>query len=88
MGSITVVLDEELVGLLSQLNRPLEQAAREIIVLELYRRGLISSGKAAQLLGMSRLQLIQHASALGIPYFRFDQQEWNSEVAESGRIPN
>jgi len=42
-----------------------------MIVLELYRRGLISSGKAAALLGLARLDFIQRASDLGIPYFRF-----------------
>jgi len=83
---LTLELDDELVGLLRQLNQPLPQAAREIIVLELYRRGLISSGKAAELLGMSRLELIQHASRLGIPYLRFTEEEWEAEVAQSERI--
>jgi hypothetical protein len=35
---------EELGGLLAKLGQPIEQTAREIIVLELYRRSLISSG--------------------------------------------
>jgi predicted HTH domain antitoxin len=86
VSMLTLELDDELVGLLRQLNQPLPQAAREIIVLELYRRGLISSGKAAELLGMSRLELIQHASRLGIPYLRFTEEEWEAEVAQSERI--
>jgi len=57
-----------------------------MIVLELYRRGLISSGKAAALLGVSRLDFIQHASELGIPYFRFTEDEWQMEVFESKRV--
>jgi len=44
-----VALDDDVVAALQQLNQPLEQAARECIVLELYRRGTISSGKAAEL---------------------------------------
>jgi len=57
-----------------------------MIVLELYRRGLVSSGKASELLGISRLDFIQRASALGIPYFRFTDEEWQAEVAESKRL--
>jgi len=86
MTTLSLELDEELLGLLLQLNQPLQQAAREIIVLELYRRGRVSSGKAAEFLSMPRLQLIQHASELGIPYFRFTGEDWKSEVAESERI--
>jgi predicted HTH domain antitoxin len=55
------------------LGQPVEQVAREIIVLELYRRDLISSGKAAALLGVPRLDFIQRASELGVPYFRFNE---------------
>jgi len=69
----------------AKLGKPIEQAAREMLVLKMYRRGLISSGKAATLLGVSRLEFIQHASELGIPYFRFTEDEWQMEVSESKR---
>jgi predicted HTH domain antitoxin len=82
MASITVEIGEELSALLQGLGQPVEQSAREMIVLELYRRSLISSGKAAALLGLPRLDFIQRASDLGIPYFRFTEDEWQAEVAE------
>ena len=85
MASTNLELDEELGGLLATLGQPVEQTAREMIVLELYRRSLISSGKAAALLGIPRLDFIQRASELGIPYFRFTEDEWQAEVAESKR---
>jgi predicted HTH domain antitoxin len=78
-------LGEELGALVAELGQPVEQVAREIIVLELYRRNLISSGKAAALLGVPRLDFIQRASELGVPYFRFTEDEWKAEVAESKR---
>lgn len=53
MGTVTLELDENLVAALQLLDQPIQQAARELIVLELYRRAVISSGKAAKLLGMS-----------------------------------
>jgi len=85
MASINLDLGEELRAVLEKLGQPVEQAAREMIILELYRRSLISSGKAAGLLGVTRLDFIQRASDLGIPYFRFTEDEWQAEVAESKR---
>jgi len=85
MASTNLDLGEELGSLVANLGKPIEQTAREMIVLEMYRRGLISSGKAAALLGVSRLEFIQHASELGIPYFRFTDDEWQTEVWESKR---
>jgi predicted HTH domain antitoxin len=85
MACNSLDLGEELGGLLAELGQPVEQTAREMIVFELYRRSLISSGKAAELLGVQRLEFIQRASELGIPYFRFTDDEWQAEVAESKR---
>jgi len=83
MGSTTLDLGEDLSGFLETLGQPIEQTAREMIVFELYRRGLVSSAKAAQLIGTTRLGFIQRASELGIPYFRFSEDEWQAEMAES-----
>ncbi len=85
MASTNLDLGEELGSLVANLGKPIEETAREMIVLEMYRRSLISSGKAAALLGVSRLEFIQHASELGIPYFRFSEDEWQTEVLESKR---
>ncbi|MCU1237999.1 MAG: hypothetical protein JWP63_5966 [Candidatus Solibacter sp.] len=85
MSSTILNLGDELSGVLAALGEPIEQAAREMIVFELYRRGAISSGKAAELLGMPRLDFIRRTSERGIPYFRFSEDEWQAEVAESKR---
>jgi predicted HTH domain antitoxin len=85
MASTNLDLGEELCAVLEKLGQPVEQMARERIVLELYRRSLISSGKAAELLGLERLDFIRYASDLGIPYFRFTENELQAEVAESKR---
>jgi predicted HTH domain antitoxin len=86
MSAISIDLDEDVVALLRQSNQPVERAAHELIVLELYRRGAISSGKAAQLLGKSRVEFIQYASRLGIPYFTMTEDEWKNEQAQSQRL--
>ena len=83
MGTTSLELEEDLVAVLHQLNVPLRCAARELMVLELYRRGTISSGKAAQLLSMPRLEFIHHASRLGIPHFSLMEDEWEAERRRS-----
>ncbi len=84
MGAAQVELDPDLVALLEELHRPVKQAARELIVLELYRQGELSSGKAAQLLGLEREDFIRHASAQGIPYFQLHGEELRREL-DSGK---
>ena len=86
MDATILDLGEELGGFLATLGQPVDQMAGEMIVFELYRRGLISSGKAADLLGIPRLEFIHRASELGIPYFRFTEDEWQAKVAESKRV--
>jgi predicted HTH domain antitoxin len=81
MGKITIDVDEELAAVLQHMHQPLEQAVRELMMLELYRRGSVSSGKAAELLGMSRLAFLQHASRLGMPFFDMSEDEWVAEQA-------
>ncbi len=80
MASVKIEIEESLAAILHQTNLPAQQAGREMIVLELYRRGTISSGKAAELLGMQRIDFIQHASRLGIPYFALTPDEWEAEI--------
>ena len=79
MADVSLTLDADLVTLLEGLNQPLEDAARELMVLELYRRGAISSGKAAEHMRMSRWEFVRYASRLGIPFFEMSQKEWELE---------
>lgn len=81
MSTVTIDLEQGLADLLHQTNQPIHEAAREMIVLELYRRGAISSGKAAELVGMPRLGFIRHASHLGISHIDMTEDEWEAEKA-------
>lgn len=80
MGTITVEVDDELRAVLEQVGQPIGRAALELMVLELYRRGTVSSGWAAARLGMKRFDFIPYASDLGIPFFRMTEDEWQTEV--------
>jgi len=54
---------------------------KEAATLEFYREGKLSSGKAAELLGMERFEFIRYAGMKGIPYIRMTQDELKDEVA-------
>lgn len=80
MSTVLLELDSAVADLLRQSDRSIEQAALEIIVVELYRRHTISLGKAAELLGMPLSDFIDFAAALDIPYFDMSKEEWEAEV--------
>lgn len=79
MAGVTVELDEELVAVLRGHDRPVEDAARELMVMELYRRHELSRGKAAEVLGMSLADFLDLAGKLGVPYFNWTEDEWEAE---------
>ena len=79
MKTVELDLEDDLAGILLQLDQSLQSSIKEFIVLELYRRGKISSGKAGQILNMPRFEFVHYASRLGIPYFEMTEYEWEAE---------
>ena len=86
MTVIELKLDARLLDQVQLLGRPLEETVPELIVLELYRRGQLSSGKAAELLNMGRFEFIRYASRLGLPFFDLTESEWKAEVEGLGDL--
>ncbi len=76
----TVTLNDELAALLER-DKSLDEAARETIVMDLFRRREISTGKACELLGLDRVAFARRAAELGIPYFLMNKEEWEAEKA-------
>ncbi len=86
MSTVQVELGEELLELLQSLDRPVQQSARELIILELYRQGRIAAGRAAELLGVSHSDFLRVAAGVGVPYFEMTTSDWNEESSESRKI--
>jgi predicted HTH domain antitoxin len=85
MNTVMMQVDRELVDLLRHIGRP-EDKLKEYLVLEMYRHREISSGKAAELLGMGRFEFVRYASRNGIPYFEMDEQELKDEINAAQRV--
>lgn len=80
MGTVRLELSDDVVSLLRESKQSPEEAALEIIVLEPYRRGAITSSRAAELLGTDRFSFIADASGLGIPFIDMTKEEWDEEA--------
>lgn len=76
----TVELEDELAALLEQ-EKPLDQAARETIVMGLFRRGRVSVGKGCELLGLERMAFIRRANEHNVPVYLTTEKEWEADLA-------
>jgi predicted HTH domain antitoxin len=83
MAVVRIDLDDELVAVLEEVGRPARESVRELIVLELYREGLISSGRGAELMGVPRVDFIKRAGQQGIPYFQMTREELRREIDQA-----
>ncbi len=77
---LQIPFTKDLVALLGTQNQAAEKA-RELIILGLYQEDRISGGKAAELLGLTRLGFVSLLARKGIDYFRLTADEWAQEVA-------
>lgn len=83
MNTLTVTLDlpRDLLGTLDVPRERLESRLRELIALELFREGRVSSGKGAELLGLSKLEFVDLLAQHRLAYFAELPEELASDVA-------
>lgn len=60
----------------------LEKELTEVVALHLYLNGQITSGTAAKMIGISRVEFLQLAGKHKIPMFEFSQEELRNELGE------
>ena len=60
-----------------EISRAMLQA---FVIFFLYQQGAISTGKAAQILGIERLEFIELLAAQGIPFIDYTLDEFRSEL--------
>jgi hypothetical protein len=75
-----VMLDKSVIEMLGDTPEEIERAVLEIVVLELYRRHVVSAGWAAKKLGREKLAFIRWSGSLGIPYFDMTPEQWEHAV--------
>ncbi|MBI4688313.1 MAG: UPF0175 family protein [Nitrospirae bacterium] len=85
LRTIQITLPSEVLDKLSTTYQDSTDLIKEAAVLELYREGRISSGKAAEILGMDRFEFIKYAGMKGIPFIRITPEELEEEVTTLGK---
>lgn len=83
---ISVALDEKFLSFVAKKRKDIPKRLRELSILELYRRKEISSGKAAELLGMERFEFVRYASRLGISFFDISKEELERDLEAAKSI--
>ncbi len=81
LKKLEITFPSEVLDMLSTTYEDDANVIKEAAVLELYREGKISSGKAAEILGMNRFEFIRYAGKKGIPYIRITSAELEEEVS-------
>ena len=83
---ISVDLDERFLSFISKKRENIPGKLKELSILELYRRKEISSGKAAELLGMERFEFVRFASRIGIPFFDMSKEELEKDLESAKKV--
>ena len=76
-----VTLDWRTIPLVAKRRQDVPSKLRELAVIELFREGRLSSGKAADILGMERMAFFTLLHHLGVPFFEQDAEELRRDVA-------
>jgi predicted HTH domain antitoxin len=90
MLKIEIELPQNLLAALDIPESELGRQAREWVLLELFQEGKISSGKAAEILGLSKAQFLDVLNERNLPYLDADSADLEREVAaaESAARPS
>jgi len=83
---ISVALDEKFLSFVAKKKKDIPEKLKELSILELYRRKDISSGKAAEFLGMERFEFVKYASRLGIPFFDMSKEELEKDLEAAKKV--
>jgi len=80
LQAIQLFFPSEVIDTLSSSYQKSIEIIKEASVLELYREGRISAGKAAEILGMDRFEFVAYSGMKGIPFIRITPEELEQDV--------
>lgn len=78
---VEIELPRDLVAALDIPEADLGRRAQEWVVLELFQEGGISAGKAAEILGLSKLEFLGLLDHRNLPYLDADTEELERDAA-------
>jgi len=82
MGTIHIDLSESVLLATGQSEEAFVREAKFAVALRLFEQGRISSGRAAELCGLPRVDFLFAASHAGVPVADPDAAEWDREFSD------
>ena len=83
--TVSIELPRDLLGALNVSEAALAPRLQELIAVELVREGSISTGKGAEILGITKWEFIQVLARHGVDYFTETPEELHAQV-ERARV--
>ena len=81
--TISIEVPDELLELLGS-EEEIRKEAKQILILDLVRRGKISRAKAADLLGINLWELPEFLSGYKIPWFDYSREQMEEDMEALG----
>jgi predicted HTH domain antitoxin len=82
----TVTYPQGFPQLLKMSDAEFAEQLRFLAVVKLYELGRLSSGKAAELAGMARVEFLGALADIGVPAINLREEEIESEIRAAGEI--
>jgi len=82
MHPLTIEIPENVLLATGQSREEFIREAKMLLAAKLFELGRLSSGKAAQLCGMARVDFLLTVSRMGIPVADLDEEEIKREFAD------
>jgi predicted HTH domain antitoxin len=79
MAMISIPCPDSILISLKETPEDFAREANRLLAVKLYEMGRLSSGRAAELAGMSRISFLQALSSYGAPIFDLSTQELESD---------
>jgi predicted HTH domain antitoxin len=83
MENLMIEIPEDVLVGTGQSREDFVREARFLLAAKLFEMGRLSSGKAATLCGMGRVDFILAAGRAGVPVIQLDEEELRRELADA-----
>jgi len=80
---VKIPYPEDLPGVMGKTPEEFERELRFLVAAKLYEMGRVSSGRAAELAGMSRVEFLNNLSQYRVSVFNYSLEELEREIQEA-----
>lgn len=85
MSTLAITYQDSLLATFNESHVEFEKEARRALAVKLYELGRITSGQAAEMAGVSRLDLLLDCPEYGTPSVKWDAEELASEFGQASK---